>query len=59
MEVDDEEGGAPDEEGITWREFALVFVATLLLDMERSPKGLSSYRKTNVTIMPQIVFLSY
>lgn len=43
-EVGDEEDGVPNEDGITWREFALVSL-TLLLDMERSPDGLSSYRK--------------
>lgn len=40
MEVDDEGDGDANEEGITWREFAL------LLDMERSLDGLSSYRET-------------
>lgn len=40
MEIDDEGDGEANAEGITWREFAL------LLDMERSLDGLSSYRET-------------
>ena len=41
MEADDDGDGEPLEEGITCREL----VSVLLLDMERSLDGLSSYRK--------------
>lgn len=43
--MDDVGDGEADEEGITWREFACMLL-TLLLDMERSLDGPSSYRKT-------------
>lgn len=41
----DEGDGKPNDDVITWREFALMLL-TSLLDMERSLGGLSSYRKT-------------
>lgn len=44
--MDDEGDGEANVEGITWSEFALVLLA-LLLDMETSLDGLSSYRETN------------
>lgn len=44
MEADDDGDREPREEGITWRELASLLL-TLLLDMERSLDGLSSYRE--------------
>lgn len=44
MESDDDGDGEASEEGITWRRLVSVLL-TLLLDMERSLDGLSSYRK--------------
>lgn len=46
MEADDEGDGEPNEDETTWREFVLVLL-TLLLDMESSLAGLSSYREDN------------
>lgn len=45
VEVADEGDGKPKEEGITWREFVLMLLASLLV-MERRLCGLSSYRET-------------
>lgn len=44
VESDDDGDGEASEEGITWRRLVSVLL-TLLLDMERSLDGLSSYRK--------------
>lgn len=46
MEADDEGDGEPNEDRTTWREFVFVLL-TLLLDMESSLAGLSSYRGDN------------
>lgn len=44
MEEDDEGEGGPNEEEITWREFTLVLLISLL-DMESGLDELSGYRK--------------